>query len=84
MWPLPSLGVVWLAEIYLPASVIKRLMRDGYVKEPMDNPVCPRCERVAHRDIGWAKERIGQCLYCGYRGRMEASVRKYIEEGLYK
>jgi len=73
-----------VAEIYLPVSVVKRLMRDRYVKEPMSNPVCPRCERVAHRDIGWTKEKIGRCPYCGYRGRMEVVVKQYIDEGLYK
>lgn len=75
--------------IYLPKSVYQRILRHEYYKgldiEKMgDNPVCPRCERVAMRDIGYAKNNVGRCPYCGFHGVMKTTLREYAEKGLYK
>ena len=75
--------------IYLPKSVYQRVLRHEYYKgldiEKMgDNPVCPRCERVAMRDIGYTKNKVGRCPYCGYRGAMPVTLREYAKNRLYK
>ena len=75
--------------IYLPKNVAARIRQHEYLKsldiEKLgDNPVCPRCERVALRDTGWSTDKIGRCPQCGYRGRMTVTLREYAEKHLYK
>lgn len=76
-------------QIYLPQNVVKHLRRHAYLQsidldKLRDNPVCPRCERAALRDVGWSEDRIGHCPYCGYRGRMPVTVGEYAQKELYK
>ena len=76
-------------QIYLPRNVAARIKQHEYLKsldidKLGDNPVCPRCERVALRDAGWSRDRIGQCPQCGYRGVMRVTLREYAEKQLYK
>ena len=78
-----------MAQIYLPISVANRIREHEYVKnlscaETADNPICPKCERVALRDIGWQENSIGCCPHCGYRGKMEVTLREYAKNKLYK
>lgn len=75
--------------IYLPQSVAKRIRQHEYLKtlnidELKDNPVCPKCERVALRDDGWSERKIGHCPQCGYRGKMEVTLQEYADRCLYK
>ena len=76
-------------QIYLPTHVARRMRRHAYlqsidIEKLRDNPVCPRCERAALRDRGWAEEKIGHCPYCGHRGPMPITVGEYAENKLYK
>ena len=75
-------------QIYLPRNVAERIKRHEYLKsvnieELGDNPVCTRCERVALRDEGWTKDKIGHCPSCGHRGVMRVTLREYAEKCLY-
>lgn len=75
--------------IYLPPNVANRIKIHEYLKsldfeQLGDNPMCPRCERVALRDIGYSEDKIGQCPSCGYRGRMETTLNEYARLKLYK
>ena len=51
--------------IYLPRNVARRIKAHEYlrgidIEKLKDNPVCPRCERVALRDTGYAENRTAQ------------------------
>lgn len=75
--------------IYLPQSVYKRIKTHEYLKsidieKLSDNPVCPRCERVAMRDIGYAEKRIARCPHCGHHGVMRVTLREYADRMMYK
>ena len=76
--------------ILLPQSVVSRIMGNSRMMRGMsvagsgDSPVCPKCERVALRDIGYTENKIAQCPHCGYRGRMEVTLAEYSRKKLYK
>lgn len=75
--------------IYLPRNVARRIKAHEYlrgidIEKLKDNPVCPRCERVALRDTGYAENRTAQCPHCGYRGPMPVTLREYAEKMMYK
>lgn len=76
-------------QIYLPRNVAERIKQHEYLRsidteKLKDNPVCPRCERVALRDEGWSEKKIGRCPQCGYRGVMRVTLAEYLEKKLYK
>ncbi len=78
-----------MKSIYLPDNVARRIKKHEYLKSLdierlRDNPVCPRCERVALRDIGYTKGKIASCPHCGYRGVMNVTLGEYAEKELYK
>lgn len=78
-----------MPEIYLPISVANRIKTHEYVKALnteglKDNPICPKCERVALRDEGWTDQKIGHCPHCGYKGKMNTTLKEYAEQRLYK
>lgn len=60
----------------------------GQLPSVVEHPVCPRCERVMVRGNGkkgsWSKDRIGNCLSCGYYGKTTLVFREYIQEELYR
>ena len=75
--------------IYLPPSVYRRIKKHEYlngldIEKLKDNPVCPRCERVALRDIGYSKGKIATCPHCGYKGVMNTTLKEYAEGELYR
>lgn len=75
--------------IYLPRNVARRIKAHEYlrgidIEKLKDNPVCPRCERVALRDTGYTENRTAQCPHCGYRGSMPVTLREYAEKMMYK
>ena len=75
--------------ILLPKNVAERIKIHEYLRsldfdELGENPICPRCERVALRDIGWTKGKIGTCPACGYTGRMDTTLNEYAKMKLYK
>ena len=75
--------------ILLPKNVAERIKIHEYLKsldfeELKDNPVCPKCERVACKDIGWTDNRIGTCPQCGYHGKMPVTLEQYAKMKLYK
>ena len=75
--------------IYLPDNVLNRIKIHKYLQsldfeQLGENPMCPKCERVALRDIGYSEDKIGQCPSCGYRGRMETTLNEYARRQLYK
>ncbi len=75
--------------IYLPDRVARRIKQHEYIKgldmEKLgDNPVCPRCEKVALRDIGYTKGKIATCPHCGYSGEMRVTLREYAGQKMYK
>lgn len=78
-----------MPHIFLPVNVAQRIKTHEYVKalnveSLKDNPVCPKCERIALRDEGWTDERIGHCPHCGYKGVMEVTLKEYAEQKLYR
>ena len=75
--------------IFLPPNVLKRIKKHEYLKgldmeKLKDNPICPRCERVALRDIGYQSEKIATCPHCGYKGRMTTTLSQYAAGEFYK
>ena len=75
--------------IYLPANVAKRIKAHDYIKQLdfdklKDNPICPRCERVALRTEGWSTNNIAECPSCHYKGRMTVTLEEYANRMLYK
>jgi len=75
--------------IYLPRNVYKRIKMHEFinkidVEKLRDNPVCPKCERVALRDIGYSKEKIATCPHCGYKGVMSVTLKEYAEKQMYR
>jgi ribosomal protein L37AE/L43A len=80
----------YMPHILLPESVIRNIMgksnmmRDMTADKARDNPVCPRCERVALRDVGYTENRTAQCPHCGYKGKMEVTLSQYTGKKLYK
>lgn len=75
--------------IYLPANVAKRIKAHDYIKtldfeKLKNNPICPRCERVALRTEGWTDNRIAECPHCHYKGRMTVTLQEYADKMLYK
>lgn len=75
--------------IYLPPNVYGRIKKHEYLKgidiEKLgDNPICPRCERVALRDVGYTKGKIATCPHCGFKGVMNVTLREYAEKHLYR
>lgn len=75
--------------ILLPKNVAERIKIHEYLRsldfdELGDNPICPKCERVACRDIGWTDKKIGTCPACGYHGRMPVTLNEYARLKLYK
>ena len=46
-------------------------------------PVCPKCERLAFRDVGWKEHRNARCANCGWRGQT-CTYDEYITEKLYR
>ncbi len=74
--------------IYLPQRVYKRIKTHEYlnkidINKLADNPVCPRCEKVALRDIGYKEMKIATCPHCGYHGKMTVTLREYAKKMLY-
>ena len=75
--------------IYLPKNVANRIKIHEYLQsldfeQLGENPMCPKCERVALRDIGYSEDKIGQCPACGYRGKMDVTLNEYARRQLYK
>lgn len=76
--------------ILLPESVVRnilgksKMMRGMTVDGSGGNPVCPRCERVALRDIGYSKDKTAQCPHCGYKGKMNVTLSEYANKRLYR
>lgn len=75
--------------IILPRNVAERIKIHEYLRsldfdELGDNPMCPRCERVACKDIGWTENKIGTCPQCGYTGRMPVTLKEYAAMKMYK
>ena len=75
--------------ILLPVNVVKRIRKNEYLKglnvqKLRDNPVCPRCEHVALRDIGYTKNKTATCTHCGYHGRMEYTLEEYAKRKMYR
>jgi hypothetical protein len=75
--------------IILPQNVANRIKIHAYLKsldfdELGENPMWPRCERVALRDIGYTENKTGQCPACGYKGRMDTTLNEYARRKLYK
>ena len=75
--------------IYLPPNVANRIKIHAYLKsldfeELGENPMCPKCERVALRDTGYTKDKIGHCPACGYRGKMLVTLNEYAKKKLYR
>ena len=79
-----------IPHILLPQSVIRNILRENALTQgktldnSKDSPICPRCEGVALRDIGYSENRIGRCPHCGFHGRMDTTVREYIQSGAFK
>lgn len=74
--------------IYLPTKVYKQIKTHEYLKsididKLKDNPICPHCEKVAIRDIGYSEKRIARCPHCGYHGIMNVTLKEYAEKKLY-
>lgn len=46
-------------------------------------PVCPKCERLAFRDVGWKENRIATCSNCGWHGKT-VTYDEYITKKLYR
>jgi len=46
-------------------------------------PVCPKCERLAFRDVGWKENRNASCANCGWRGQT-VTYDEYITERMYR
>ncbi len=75
--------------IFLPQNVANRIKIHKYLstlnfEELGNNPMCPRCERVALRDIGYSKDKTGHCPACGFKGRMEVTLNEYAKRKLYR
>ena len=75
--------------IYLPPNVAQRIKIHEYLRsldfdELGENPICPRCERVALRDIGYTEDKIGHCPACGYKGKMTVTLNEYAKQKMYK
>ena len=78
-----------MPSIYLPPSVYRRILKHEYLKgldieKAKNNPVCPRCERVALRDKGYTENKIARCPHCGYHGRMDTTLAEYLGKEMYK
>ena len=78
-----------MSTIFLPPNVLRRIKKHEYLKgldiEKLgDNPICPKCERVALRDIGYQSGKIATCPHCGYKGRMDTTLKEYSQRELYK
>lgn len=56
----------------------------GGPKRTIQHPVCPRCEKVALRDRGWAANRMARCPSCGWSGRATTLLNEYVEGGMYR
>jgi predicted RNA-binding Zn-ribbon protein involved in translation (DUF1610 family) len=60
----------------------------GKVREHIEHPVCPQCEKIALRGNGragsWTKERIAVCPSCGWSGRATMIMNEYLQEELYR
>lgn len=56
----------------------------GGKKPYTEHPVCPRCERIALRDIGWTENRKARCPACGWSGRATHLMKEYVQQGLYR
>ena len=75
--------------VYLPPVVARRVKAHEYLKtldfaELADNPMCPRCERVACRDEGYSDNKNSRCPYCGAVGTMPVTLREYAAKVMYK
>lgn len=74
--------------LILPKNVAEHMVNDEIKREGLekfaDNPICPKCEKIAYRDIGWTKNRTATCPHCGYKGKMSVTVRDYIRKRLYR
>ena len=46
-------------------------------------PICPKCEQLAFRDVGWKEKRIATCKNCGWHGQT-ITYDEYITNKLYK
>jgi len=68
----------WLLDEGIPQEAIQRAM------EMKDNPVCPKCERIALRDIGWSTERRARCPHCGWNGKADTLFETYIKQGMWR
>lgn len=60
----------------------------GSMREHIEHPVCPRCEKIALRGNGakgsWNVDRIATCPSCGWRGKATTLLNEYIDEQLYR
>lgn len=60
----------------------------GNMREHIEHPVCPKCEKIALRGNGrngsWTVDRIAACPSCGWTGRATLVANEYIQEELYR
>lgn len=75
--------------ILLPKNVAERIAQHEYIKALdfevlKDNPMCPRCERVALRAEGYSEGKTAHCPACGYHGRAEVTLKEYAENEMWR
>lgn len=56
----------------------------GEKKSYIQHPICPRCERIALRDVGWSTNRMCRCPACGWSGQASVLMKEYVNQGLYR
>lgn len=58
--------------------------RNKTLRESMDLPICPKCQRIGLRHKGWKEKKIMVCPKCGYEGHTPITLSNYLQQGLYK
>ncbi len=53
-------------------------------KSYSENPICPRCEKIALRHKGWTQNRTARCPSCGWTGRAPVLLREYKKEKMWR
>jgi predicted RNA-binding Zn-ribbon protein involved in translation (DUF1610 family) len=56
----------------------------GTKQSYVQHPVCPRCEKIALRDKGWAANRMCRCPACGWSGQSQLLLKEYINNKSYR
>lgn len=49
-----------------------------------EHPICPKCEKIALRHIGWTENRTARCPACGWTGRAPVLLREYTRDKLWR